>query len=218
MLEKCSRPARGLYGFRGWTIKKTLCEVTGRKQWAAADPGGLELLAPTRRKAKLMVMKTDYRVQLITDGSCFLKKGGAGGWAALLKCKGKERVFSGGELGTTNNRMELMAVIGGLEALKYACHVTVTTDSKYVMHAFTQNWLRGWQRNGWVTSNEQPVKNKDLWLRLLELSKLHQVEWKWVKGHNGHPDNERVDDISRKQALSQIQASKRLPAGLMGYG
>ena len=140
-------------------------------------------------------MKESKTVTVHTDGSC-LGNPGPGGWAAILEFKGKTLEISGGELETTNNRMELMAAIGALEALKEPCEVILVTDSKYVQHAFTKHWLDGWQKNGWITSAKQPVKNRELWERLLELSKTHKVVWSWTKGHVGHALNERADKLA----------------------
>jgi ribonuclease HI len=140
-------------------------------------------------------MKESKTVTVHTDGSC-LGNPGPGGWAAILEFKGKTLEISGGELETTNNRMELMAAIGALEALKEPCEVILVTDSKYVQHAFTKHWLDGWQKNGWKTAAKQPVKNRELWERLLELSKTHKVVWSWTKGHVGHALNERADKLA----------------------
>lgn len=140
-------------------------------------------------------MKESKTVTVHTDGSC-LGNPGPGGWAAILEFKGKTLEISGGELETTNNRMELMAAIGALEALKEPCEVILVTDSKYVQHAFTKHWLDGWQKNGWKTAAKQPVKNRELWERLLALSKTHKVVWSWTKGHVGHALNERADKLA----------------------
>lgn len=138
-------------------------------------------------------------VEVFTDGAC-LGNPGPGGWAALLR-KGKhEREISGGETQTTNNRMELMAAIAGIEALKRACTVAVTTDSEYVRRG-VEEWLPRWQANGWMTSDRKPVKNRDLWERLDAALKDHKVRWHWVKGHAGHAENERVDELAREAAL-----------------
>jgi ribonuclease HI len=133
-------------------------------------------------------------VELFTDGAC---KGnpGPGGWGAILRFKGQERELSGGERDTTNNRMEMMAVIEGLKALTRPCTVTIFTDSKYVLDGITK-WIFGWQRNGWKTADRKPVKNADLWQALVAASAPHKVEWKWVKGHAGHPENERADRLA----------------------
>ena len=139
-------------------------------------------------------------VEIATDGEC---KGnpGRGGWGALLRFGAKEREMSGGEVLTTNNRMELMAAIKGLEALKQPCRVTLSTDSRYVMDGLTK-WIHGWQKNGWKTADRKPVKNAELWQALLAAAKPHRIEWKWVKGHAGHPDNERADRLASDAALA----------------
>jgi ribonuclease HI len=138
-------------------------------------------------------------VTLTTDGAC-IGNPGPGGWAALLRFKAKEKLLSGHEPDTTNNRMELMAVIKGLEALKRTCQVEIVTDSQYVMKAFTEGWLKKWEANGWRTADKKPVKNQDLWESLAGLIHEHNVKWQWVKGHNGHPDNETVDAEAQRQA------------------
>jgi len=139
-------------------------------------------------------------VEIATDGAC---KGnpGPGGWGALLRMGDVEKELSGGEKLTTNNRMELMAAIKALEALKRPCKVTLSTDSRYVMDGLTK-WLAGWQRNGWRTAAKQPVKNADLWRELVAAAKPHQIEWVWVKGHAGHGDNERADQLASDAALN----------------
>ncbi|TLX22406.1 ribonuclease HI [Thermomonas fusca] len=134
-----------------------------------------------------------------TDGAC-LGNPGPGGWAALLCWRGVERELSGGEAATTNNRMELMAAIAALETLKEPCNVVLTTDSQYVRQGITE-WMAGWIRRGWKTSGGDPVKNRDLWERLHAAASRHAVDWRWVKGHAGHPENERVDQLARLQAL-----------------
>ena len=146
-----------------------------------------------------MTVKPIDKVTITTDGAC-LGNPGPGGWAALLQFNDKEKLISGGDAETTNNRMELQAVIEGLSALKRRCHVTVVTDSQYVMKAFKEGWLANWERNGWKTADRKPVKNQDLWQALVELEEKHEVHWKWVKGHAGHPENERVDAEARNQA------------------
>ena len=137
----------------------------------------------------------DDRVLLFTDGACSGNPG-PGGWAALLRYRTQERELSGGEPATTNNRMEMLAVICGLEALKRPMPVRIYTDSQYVMKGVTE-WLAGWKRRGWKTADRQPVKNVDLWQRLETALSRHQVEWQWVRGHDGHPENERVDALAR---------------------
>lgn len=136
------------------------------------------------------------KVYLFTDGAC---KGnpGKGGWGALLRYGDNEKELCGGEDNTTNNRMELMAAIEGLKALKRSCDVVLTTDSNYVKNGITQ-WLAGWKSNGWRTASKQPVKNQDLWQQLDEQVRRHTVEWRWVKGHSGHIDNERADELANK--------------------
>ena len=139
-------------------------------------------------------------VEIATDGAC---KGnpGPGGWGAVLRHGDRERDLSGGERLTTNNRMELTAAIEALESLKRPCAVTLSTDSRYVMDGLTK-WIHGWQRNGWRTADRKPVKNADLWQRLLEASKRHDIKWVWVKGHAGHVDNERADKLASDAALT----------------
>ena len=144
---------------------------------------------------------TPKPVEIHTDGAC-LGNPGPGGWAALLRYRGKERELSGGEPHTTNNRMELMAAIMALEVLREPCRVTLHTDSQYVRQGITQ-WMAGWIRKGWKTSGGGAVKNQDLWERLQSAASRHQVDWRWVKGHSGDPDNERVDGLARLQAQAQ---------------
>ncbi|MCM2337540.1 MAG: ribonuclease HI [Lysobacter sp.] len=147
-------------------------------------------------------------VEAHTDGAC-LGNPGPGGWAALLRYKGKERELSGGEPDTTNNRMELMGAIMALETLTEPCVVVLQTDSQYVRQGITE-WMRNWVRRGWKTAGGDPVKNRDLWERLHAATQRHQIEWKWVKGHSGDPDNERVDVLARDQAIRfKAQAAKR---------
>lgn len=133
-------------------------------------------------------------VELFTDGAC-QGNPGPGGWGVLLRYGGVEKELSGAEPATTNNRMELTAVIRGLEALKRPCRVVVTTDSQYVRNGIT-DWIRRWRRNGWRTADRQPVKNSDLWQRLDQVAAGHEVEWRWVRGHAGHPENERADRLA----------------------
>ena len=137
-------------------------------------------------------------VEIATDGAC---KGnpGPGGWGVLLRMGGTEKELSGGEKLTTNNRMELKAAIEGLNALKRPCRVTLRTDSRYVMDGLTK-WIHGWRKNGWRTADKKPVKNAELWQELLDASAPHRVEWVWVKGHAGHPDNERADRLASDAA------------------
>ncbi len=137
-------------------------------------------------------------VEIFTDGAC-LGNPGPGGWAALLRRGDSERLISGGDRETTNNRMELMAAIAGLEALKRPCRVHLTTDSRYVMQGI-EDWVPRWQANGWRTSDRKPVKNQDLWQRLVAACAQHRIRWAWVRGHSGHAENERVDEAARAQA------------------
>ena len=134
------------------------------------------------------------RVEIFTDGAC-LGNPGPGGWGVLLRWRGEEKELYGGEPETTNNRMELMAAIKGIEALNRDTSATLTTDSKYVMQGIT-DWISGWKKNGWRTAAKKPVKNKDLWQRLDKALDGHEVEWCWVKGHAGHAENERADELA----------------------
>ncbi len=140
------------------------------------------------------------KVEIFTDGAC---KGnpGPGGWGAILRMAETERELSGGEPLTTNNRMEMMAVVEALNALKRPCRVTLSTDSRYVMDGLTK-WIHGWQRNGWRTADKKPVKNADLWQAMLAAAKPHKIEWQWVKGHAGHPENERADALASASAIA----------------
>ena len=136
------------------------------------------------------------RVELFTDGAC-RGNPGPGGWGAVLRFRDREKELFGGEPQTTNNRMELMAVIRGLQALSRACAVDVTTDSVYVKNGITQ-WIHNWKRNGWRTAAKKPVKNDDLWRMLDEVAARHDIHWHWVKGHAGHPENERADALANR--------------------
>ncbi|HEY5197038.1 MAG TPA: ribonuclease HI [Solirubrobacteraceae bacterium] len=139
--------------------------------------------------------KTIPVVECWTDGACSGNPG-PGGWAALLRIGEREREVSGGERLTTNNRMEMLAVLEGLRALRRPCRVLLHTDSRYVMDAFTKGWLVKWQRNGWRRADKQPVKNRELWEELVVECGRHEVEWTWVRGHAGTLDNERVDGLA----------------------
>ena len=140
-------------------------------------------------------------VELFTDGAC-RGNPGPGGWGVVLRYENKEKELSGSEKHTTNNRMELMAAIKGLEALKHPCHVHLTTDSQYVKKGMTE-WIHQWKKRHWRNSAGQPVKNQELWQRLAELASVHQVEWHWVRGHTGHPENERADVLA-VSAIDQL--------------
>ena len=135
-------------------------------------------------------------IEIYTDGAC---KGnpGPGGWGALLKSSAACKELFGGEPGTTNNRMELSAAIEALRLLNRPCTVTVTTDSQYLVKGITE-WITGWQRNGWRNSKKEPVVNRDLWEHLLTVTQKHSVNWKWVRGHAGHAENERCDQLARE--------------------
>lgn len=139
----------------------------------------------------------DATVELFTDGACSGNPG-PGGWGALLRYRGREKELSGSAADTTNNRMELMAVIAGLEALKRTSPVKIVTDSTYVKNGVTQ-WMPRWKANGWKTADKKPVKNQDLWQRLDTALADHPITWEWVKGHAGHPENERVDTLARDE-------------------
>ncbi|MCQ2450415.1 MAG: ribonuclease HI [Clostridia bacterium] len=134
-------------------------------------------------------------VNLFTDGACSGNPG-PGGWGAILRYGSFEKELSGGEMNTTNNRMELTAVIKGLEALKKPCKVLLTTDSKYVADAIQNGWAKSWQKNGWKKADKKPALNPDLWEKLLSLLDIHEVDINWVKGHAGHPENERCDQLA----------------------
>jgi ribonuclease HI len=140
-------------------------------------------------------------VEIFTDGAC-RGNPGPGGWAALIRSKGREKELSGGEPLTTNNRMELLAAIMALKALKRACRVELYTDSQYVRQGITR-WIHNWRQNGWRTSDKKPVKNAELWQELVEVADKHQVDWHWVKGHSGHSENDRVDALACAEADNQ---------------
>ncbi len=139
---------------------------------------------------------TSDLIDIYTDGAC---KGnpGVGGWGALLRGAGKTHELFGGEAHTTNNRMELTAVIRALEALKRSCRVRLHTDSKYVQQGISE-WIHAWKKRGWKTADKKPVKNEDLWRQLDELAAQHEIEWLWVKGHSGHDGNERADELANR--------------------
>jgi len=141
-------------------------------------------------------MNNNEPVEVFTDGAC-RGNPGPGGWGVILRAKGREKELWGGEAATTNNRMELTAVIRALEALTRPSRVSVYTDSQYVQKGISE-WIHSWKRRGWKTADKNPVKNEDLWRRLDELAALHEVEWHWVRGHSGHPENERADELANK--------------------
>ena len=138
------------------------------------------------------------QVTLYTDGACSGNPG-PGGWGAILECDGRRKELSGGEASTTNNRMELTAVIEGLSALKYGCAVTLVSDSKYVIDAITKGWVYSWKAKGWRKADKSPALNVDLWEKLLVQLDRHQMTYQWVKGHAGHPENERCDQMAVAQ-------------------
>ncbi len=140
-------------------------------------------------------------VEIFTDGAC-RGNPGPGGWGVLLRYGAHEKTLRGSEINTTNNRMELMAAILGLESLKRSCKVELTTDSKYLRDGIKQ-WLPRWKKNGWKTVTRQPVKNEDLWRRLDRAASKHEIHWKWVKGHSGHPENERADQLAN-EAINEL--------------
>lgn len=143
------------------------------------------------------------KINIYTDGAC---KGnpGPGGWGAVLQYGEHSKELFGGEMSTTNNRMELMAAIEALTVLKESCEIVLTTDSQYVRKGITE-WLAGWKRNGWKTSAKKPVKNADLWQQLETQTARHQIEWKWVKGHSGHPGNELADQLANRGVEQALQ-------------
>ena len=136
------------------------------------------------------------QVELFTDGACSGNPG-PGGWGVIMRWKGAEKEMCGGEPHTTNNRMEMMAVIEGLNAMKRPCEIDVYTDSQYVQKGITE-WVHGWKKRGWKTADKKPVKNEDLWKMLDEAAARHQVKWHWVRGHAGHAENERADELARQ--------------------
>lgn len=139
------------------------------------------------------------QVTIYTDGACSGNPG-PGGWGTILRCMGKEKELSGGERQTTNNRMELTAVIEGLKALRFPCRVTVTTDSQYVYNGVTKGWAEGWRQNNWIKKDKRPALNADLWEELLNLLAVHDVTFVWIKGHNNHAENERCDTLAVAQS------------------
>ena len=151
-------------------------------------------------------MSEPASVQIFTDGACSGNPG-PGGWGAILRSGGTERELSGGEPATTNNRMELMAAISALEALKRPCRVEMFTDSNYVKDGITR-WIKNWRRNGWRTADRKPVKNAELWQRLDLLTEKHEIDWRWVRGHADHVENERADQLAR-DAMEPYKRARR---------
>ncbi len=150
-------------------------------------------------------MSEDRDIVIYTDGACSGNPG-PGGWGAILTFGEHEKELYGGEKDTTNNRMELTAAIRALEALKRPVEVTLYTDSQYLRKGITE-WLAGWKRKNWMTASKQPVKNEDLWRELDAQARLHKVDWKWVKGHAGHPMNERADELARR-GIAEVRAAR----------
>ena len=148
-------------------------------------------------------------VEIFTDGACSGNPG-PGGWGAILRSRGVEKELSGGEPATTHNRMELMAAIAGLEALKRPCRVRLFTDSQYLRDGITR-WLPAWKARGWRTASKAAVKNVDLWQRLEQAAAPHEIEWHWVRGHAGHPENERADVLARGAIAAQRQRADDQP-------
>ena len=151
-------------------------------------------------------MSRETEVEIFTDGACSGNPG-PGGWGAILRVANRERELSGGDPATTNNRMELMAAIMALEALKRPCKVRLLTDSNYVRDGVTK-WIHGWKKNGWRTADKKPVKNVELWQRLDAARAPHRVDWIWVKGHSGHAENERADQLARGE-IEKLRAVDR---------
>lgn len=146
-----------------------------------------------------METRAHYQVQMYTDGACSGNPG-PGGWGTILRCKGKEQELCGGAADTTNNRMELTAVISGLKALKKPCQVEIYTDSKYVVDGIKKGWAKSWQENGWRKKDKKPALNPELWEELLALLDRHEVHFNWIKGHAGHPENERCDAMAVRES------------------
>lgn len=160
------------------------------------------MLKPIEEFIKLLPI--DARVNIYTDGACSGNPG-PGGWGALLCYEDAQAEISGGHIQTTNNRMEMLGAINGIAALPSSIQIVLHTDSQYLKDGVTL-WMKNWKKNGWVTYEKKPVKNKDLWERLDELVQSHSIEWQWVKGHNGHAENERADALARKAIIAQRMA------------
>lgn len=148
------------------------------------------------------------KVEIFCDGACSGNPG-VGGYGAILRSGSNEKEISGADAATTNNRMEMTAAISALELLKRPCEVVLVTDSQYLVKGMTE-WIQGWVRKGWVNSKKEAVLNRDLWERLLALSSIHRVTWAWIRGHNGHPENERCDELARK-AIEEFRKSRTTP-------
>ncbi|EER8212592.1 ribonuclease HI [Escherichia coli] len=183
--------------------------------------------AKTRKKAKnknsprtnpttpVVEFNTQLKtVKIFSDGSCLKNPGGPGGYGIVLQYRGEEREFSDGFHSTTNNRMEMMGALIGLERLKYPCNVILHSDSQYLKNGMTQ-WMKWWKRNGWMTSDKKPVKNVDLWKRLDEAASRHNVRWKWVKGHAGHRENEICDRLAKIAAFSAADMPHKKDIGFV---
>ena len=155
-------------------------------------------------------MSEPAEVEVFTDGAC-RGNPGPGGWAAILRYRGSEKELSGFDPDTTNNRMEMTAAVAGLEALKRSCRVRLYSDSQYLRDGITK-WIHGWKRRGWRTADKQPVKNVDLWQRLDAVAGRHDVAWIWVRGHSGHPENERADALARAR-IAEADRNYRIKAG-----
>ncbi|EFI4389369.1 ribonuclease HI [Escherichia coli] len=153
-------------------------------------------------------------VKIFSDGSCLKNPGGPGGYGIVLQYRGEEREFSDGFHSTTNNRMEMMGALIGLERLKYPCNVIMHSDSQYLKNGMTQ-WMKWWKRNGWMTSDKKPVKNVDLWKRLDKAASRHNVRWKWVKGHAGHRENEICDRLAKIAAFSAADMPHKKDIGFV---
>ncbi|HCL9126509.1 TPA: ribonuclease HI [Escherichia coli] len=153
-------------------------------------------------------------VKIFSDGSCLKNPGGPGGYGIVLQYRGEEREFSDGFHSTTNNRMEMMGALIGLERLKYPCNVILYSDSQYLKNGMTQ-WMKWWKRNGWMTSDKKPVRNVDLWKRLDEAASRHNVRWKWVKGHAGHRENEICDRLAKIAAFSAADTPHKKDIGFI---
>jgi len=191
--EKGEKGRKGEKGVKGEKARNREIQLAGEVELETNSPKS----EPSSKDLK--------HVALYTDGAC-LGNPGPGGYAAILDFNGHRKEISGGFKWTTNNRMELMAAIAGLEAIKEPCRVTLYTDSQYVQKAMDLGWAKQWRAKGWRTSSKQPAKNIDLWKRLLAICEKHEVKFKWVRGHAGHPENERCDEIS-----TEIAARENLP-------